>query len=59
MGLGSVEEYGDALLRKATLGRAGRPDEVASVAAFLGSDEASFVDGALITVDGGRSTRLA
>ncbi|WP_027483377.1 SDR family NAD(P)-dependent oxidoreductase [Deinococcus pimensis] len=34
-------------------GRVGRPEEVAHVAVFLASDEASFVSGANIPVDGG------
>jgi NAD(P)-dependent dehydrogenase (short-subunit alcohol dehydrogenase family) len=49
---------GAALFEKAALGRAGRPEEVAEVAAFLASDRASFITGAVIPVDGGWSSRL-
>lgn len=34
-------------------GRLGRPEEVASVVAFLASDDASFINGAALLVDGG------
>ena len=39
------------------LGRMGRAEEIASVAAFLASDEASYITGAGIVVDGGYTTR--
>ena len=35
------------------LKRMGLPEEVASAVAFLASDEASFITGASLTVDGG------
>jgi NAD(P)-dependent dehydrogenase (short-subunit alcohol dehydrogenase family) len=39
--------------RQIPLGRTGRPEEIANAALFLVSDEASFVTGAALPVDGG------
>ncbi len=43
----------DAIVQHTPLGRMGRPDEVGEAYVWLASDAASFVHGAVITVDGG------
>jgi NAD(P)-dependent dehydrogenase (short-subunit alcohol dehydrogenase family) len=39
------------------MGRLGRPEEVAAAAAFLASDDASFITGAVLPIDGGYGAR--
>ncbi len=46
------------LLQQTPMARFGRPEEVARAALFLASDEASYVTGAELTVDGGMSVTL-
>ena len=43
----------EAMLDSVPLGRLGQPQDIANVALFLCSDAASFINGALITIDGG------
>ena len=47
------EERHAAWQQAVPLGRYGDPDEVAAVAVFLASDDASYVNGQTISVDGG------
>lgn len=42
------------ILSRTPLGRVGEPSEVAAIAAFLASDEASYITGTTIYADGGR-----
>ncbi len=49
----TVEEARAAIIKDIPLGRMGRPEELANVVVFLASECASFVNGAVLPVDGG------
>lgn len=51
--LGSPEAR-HTILSRTPLGRCGEPEEVASIAAFLASDDASYMTGQTLYADGGR-----
>jgi NAD(P)-dependent dehydrogenase (short-subunit alcohol dehydrogenase family) len=52
-----VPEANDFLVSLHPMGRLGIPEEIASAAAFLASDEASFINGVILPVDGGYTAR--
>ena len=47
------DEVREALLANTPLGRLGEPEDVAGAVRFLCSDEASFITGEVLLVDGG------
>jgi NAD(P)-dependent dehydrogenase (short-subunit alcohol dehydrogenase family) len=55
-GLFMVPGVVDEFVENATLGRFAQPDEIASVVAFLASDEAGFMSSSFVSVDGGGNT---
>lgn len=49
-------QFQNVLVRRTPLGRAGTPSDIAKAVAFLASEDASFITGQTLAVDGGWST---
>jgi NAD(P)-dependent dehydrogenase (short-subunit alcohol dehydrogenase family) len=54
----AAESYRKLVARHSGMNRLGNADEAANAIAWLCSDEASYVNGAVLTVDGGGATRM-
>jgi NAD(P)-dependent dehydrogenase (short-subunit alcohol dehydrogenase family) len=54
-GAPNPDELRAQMAARQAIGRLGRPEEIADVIAFLASDAASFIHGAVIPVDGGQT----
>ena len=52
---GSLDAARAAFVARQPLGRLGRPDEIAALAVYLASDDAQFVTGQALVIDGGIS----
>ncbi len=52
---GDVDAVRKAFIDRQPMGRIGRPEEVAALAVYLGSDESQFVTGQAFAIDGGWS----
>jgi len=50
-------ELGKAFLTRTPMGRAGEPQDIANMAVFLASDDAGYITGEVLCVDGGLHTR--
>lgn len=55
--IGQFKEAMDALVRATPMGRLGQPEEVANAILFLASDEASYITGGELVIDGGYSAQ--
>jgi NAD(P)-dependent dehydrogenase (short-subunit alcohol dehydrogenase family) len=53
LGGGTSQEYLDSVVPTIPMGRAGQPDDIAGVVAFLCSADASYMTGSMLFVDGG------
>jgi len=53
--LGDIEEARKAFIARQPMGRLGRPEEIAEIAVLLASNEATFMTGSNIVIDGGWS----
>lgn len=57
--LSPTSELEERMLSRIPFGRTGTPDELANLAAFLISDAAAFINGEVVTIDGGEWLRGA
>ncbi len=57
-GKASAEERMAVLCQRTALGRIGKPSDVAGAVSFLIGDDATFITGSVLVVDGGATARL-